>query len=257
MATRKSPLQGEIKLCEAVVHVNGESRTCKNAALQNNSYCYQHDIKAKSISKSNQFVHGLTSTHRKRFSEVAPKLLTRIEELREDPDLWSLRDDAAYVTAIMDLRAEAVDEGVTLDHYRSIKQQYFTCKQTMGDDSFEDEFKALGELINRGVDSFEASKDVIDLIERRTEIIEAEQHMLRAKAYTLEVDQAYSLVMQIFHVVKTNVHNAEELVSIKQGIAKLLKTYQSIDEILDAEVIDEDDDQHEINTKEIEAICEA
>ena len=247
MTTKKSPLRGEIKLCEAIVHVNGESRQCRTAALQNNSYCYQHDVKSKAVSRSSQFVHGLTSTHKKRFSDVAPKLLTRIEELREDPELWSLRDDAAYITAIMDMRAEAVDEGVTLDHYRSIKEQFIMCKQLMRDDSFDDAFKTLGEMITRGTNAFDASKDVIDLIEKRTEIIEAEQHMLRAKAYTLEVDQAYSLIMQMFHVVKSNVRDADVLISIKQGIAKLLKTYQPIEDIIDAEVVDEESSEHEVN----------
>ena len=138
----------------------------------------------------------------------------------------------------MDARAEAAGEGVSLDHYNAIKSQYSLCKSMMHDpDSFESAFKDLGKMISSGVSEYEASKDVVDLIAKRADIIETEQKIMQAKAYTLEVDQAYSLIMQVLGVIKANVRDPSEMSAISDGFGKLLKTYQDA-EIIDAEVSD-------------------
>ena len=64
--------------------------------------------------------------------------------------------------------------------------------------------------------------------------------MMHEKAYTMEIDQAFSLVMQVLEIVKDNVRSSEELIAIQAGFQKLLKVYQSPDEeVLDAEIISE------------------
>jgi hypothetical protein len=115
------------------------------------------------------------------------------------------------------------------------------CRSTYGTDEFMPAFKQLGKIINEGIDLYRASQDVVQLIDKRTEIVEAEARMMHTKAYTLEVDQAYSLAMQILGVVKQCVRNVDELNAIKAGFSKLLKQYQQ-DEIMDAEIIDEQND---------------
>lgn len=235
--------------CKASVKRKDGVRQCQQLAVQGTPFCGIHNKKSKEVAESPQFKTGIYSEFKQRFSGVAPKLLKRISELREDPDLWSLKDDAAYVTALMDLRSEAVDEGVTLEHYRLLKRSYSSMMSAYrrGDDSFDQQLKDFEDMLNKGMDAFEGSQDIIQLIERRTDIIEAEQRMLHAKAYTLEVDQAYSLVMQVLGVVKANVRSSDELSAIRSGIAKLLKVYQEADDVIDAEVIDETISQHEIN----------
>ena len=79
---------------------------------------------------------------------------------------------------------------------------------------------------------------VIELIDKRVSIVEAEQRVMHAKAYTLEIDQAFSLVMQVLEIVRENVRSSEELVAIQAGFQKLLKVYQTPDDdVLDAEVV--------------------
>lgn len=237
IATRE--LNGaKIKLC-ASVKKNGER--CKNIAVTGRDFCMHHGGKTLTGVDNPAFKTGLWSKQRRRFSQVAPTLLTRIDELREDPDLFSLRDDAAYLTALMDVRAEAASNGISVEHYESIKDQMTTCRATYGTDEFMPAFKQLGKIINEGIDLYRASQDVVSLIDKRTEIVEAEARMMHTKAYTLEVDQAYSLAMQILGVVKQCVRNVDELNAIKAGFSKLLKQYQQ-DDVMDAEIIDEQDD---------------
>jgi hypothetical protein len=222
-------------LCRAEL---SEGRLCNSLAIKGREYCKHHGGKLPLGPDSALFKTGLWSAQRRRFAGVAPKLLTRIDELRDDPELFSLRDDAAYITALMDARAEAAGEGVSLDHYNAIKSQYSLCKSMMHDpDSFESAFKDLGKMISSGVSEYEASKDVVDLIAKRADIIETEQKIMQAKAYTLEVDQAYSLIMQVLGVIKANVRDPSEMSAISDGFGKLLKTYQDA-EIIDAEVSD-------------------
>jgi hypothetical protein len=217
---------------------NTSGELCGNIAVKNRDNCKYHGGKSLVGPENPAFKTGLWSKQRRRFSSVAPKLLARIDELREDPDLFSLKDDAAYLTALMDIRAEAASNGISLEHYESIRDQMHVCKTTYGTDSFDKSFKELGKMISEGIDLYRASQDVVQLIGKRTEIVEAEARMLHTKAYTLEIDQAYSLAMQILKVVKDCVRNADELAAIKAGFGKLLKQYQQ-DDIQDAEIINE------------------
>ena len=108
----------------------------------------------------------------------------------------------------------------------------------------------MGRALENVMTECAAAKDVIELIEKRTSIVETEQRLLHQKAYTLEVDQAFSLVMQMVKIIQDNVSNAEELQGIKGGIGKLLAVYQhTIDDmIIDAEVIDGTEESGEYET---------
>jgi hypothetical protein len=139
----------------------------------------------------------------------------------------------------MDNRAEAASSGVSLEHYENIRDQYNTCKHAIGTESFDDAFKYLGKQIRDGIDEYKASNDVVELIKRRTEVIEAEQKIMQSKAYTLEVDQAYSLIMQVLKVIQNTVKDPDDMALIRSGVQKLLRVYQE-DEIQDAEIIDYD-----------------
>jgi hypothetical protein len=232
--------------CAATFRSNGVTKQCDLNAKKGSYFCDKHDKKSKSIVHENRFMHGLKSPYRKRFSEVGRQLLERINELREDPDLFSLKDDAAFVTALMDIKAAAISDGISIDHYNSIKRLVRTVVSSAkaGDmDILASSSNDLLELIDKGADALAASDEVVKLIEKRTDIIEAEQRMLQVKAYTLEVDQAYSLVMQVYGIMKQHIKNADELRAINTGIGKLLKQYQAEEEILDAEVVDETDSQ--------------
>jgi hypothetical protein len=224
----------QVKLCAAQL---GDGRQCNAAAMRDKDFCKHHGGKALVGPDSPTFKTGLWSQQRKRFSTVAPQLLEKIEALREDPDLYSLRDDTAYITAVLDIRAEAASYGISKELYEELRDQYNVCR-VAPEEAFSKEFKKLGTLISNGIDSSRASDDVLDLIKKRADVIEIEQRMAHAKSYTLEVDQAYSLIMQILNVVKQTVRDPEQVRAISEGFAKILKVHQSdAEEILDAEVI--------------------
>jgi hypothetical protein len=215
-----------------------DGKVCNVPALREQSVCSKHAGQLEKITNRLDFKTGLYSVQRKRFSNVGTKLLARVNELRDDPELFSLKDDAAYITAIMDSRAEAASEGVSYEQYKKIKALYAQADDAYGTEDFQDYFVSIGEALNSVMDEYQASKDVIDLIERRTNIVEAEQRLLHAKAYTLEVDQAFSLVMQVVDIVRINVRNADELSAIKAAIGKLIKVYENPeDNIMDAEIV--------------------
>jgi hypothetical protein len=224
----------QVKLCAAKL---GDGRQCNAAAMRDKDFCKHHGGKALVGPDSPTFKTGLWSQQRKRFSTVAPQLLEKIEALREDPDLYSLRDDTAYITAVLDIRAEAASYGISKELYEELRDQYNVCR-VAPEEAFSKEFKKLGTLISNGIDSSRASDDVLDLIKKRADVIEIEQRMAHAKSYTLEVDQAYSLIMQILNVVKQTIRDPEQVRAISEGFAKILKVHQSdTEEILDAEVI--------------------
>lgn len=227
--------------CIATFTRHGEKHQCKRNAMEGHTLCGFHVSKATRNINSPTFKTGLHGMNRERFSSVAPKLLTRIRELRDDPDLWSLKDDTAYITALLDLRAEAINEGITTEHYIEIKGVVKTLKTEWRNSNFEEVGRLIDHLdsaISNGADATKASDSLIDLIKQRAFIVETEQKMLQTKSYILEVDQAYSLIMQVLDVIKKSVKDAEEMNAIKSGIGKLLRQYQE-EEVIDAEVVDE------------------
>ena len=229
------------KLCNAV---KSDGTKCMSMAVKGRDNCKHHGGTSLIGPDSPLFKSGLWSKQKRRFAQVAPKLLVRIDELREDPDLFSLKDDAAYLTALMDVRAEAASHGVSYEHYQDIQaiyNQMARAKKTGDQETFDELFKEIGDKIRNGVDMYKASSEVIELIGKRTDIVEAEQRMLHTKAYTLEVDQAYSLIMQVIGVVKKNTRNVDDMANIKAGIAQLLRQYQEESEIIDAEVVSDEE----------------
>jgi len=232
------------RLCNGIIVDNaldGTTRNCNARAMKGRDYCQYHGGKALIGPEHPNFITGLASKNRKRFSTVGRELLERIEELREDVDLFSLKDDAAFITAIMDKRAEAAGEGVGIDQYKKVQAAYGLAHSKLGSPDFVDAFEQIGDVLTDTLSMYDASRDVLELIEKRVDIVEAEQRMMHAKAYTLEIDQAFSLVMQMMEVVKDNVKSGDELIAIRAGIQKLLKVYQAPDdtEIIDAEIVNE------------------
>lgn len=252
--------KGELALCcSAELSKGSKSWLCRNFAINGGQFCLIHGGTPKPANTNSLvFTTGLKSSNSSRFRNIGKKMLQRIEELREDPELWSLKDDTAYITALLDLRAEAAAEGVNIDQYKKIQELYKECCKKKHQDDFWETFDEIGKVLENVMSEYDASKEVLELMERRTEIVETEQRLLHQKAYTLEVDQAYSMMMQMVNLVKTHVSNAEELASIKAGVGKLLATYKESfeDEIMDAEVIDgtEEPGEYEDNAQSSEEI---
>jgi hypothetical protein len=232
----------KVKLCRGMcVGDMAGPRPCNSMAISGRDYCRNHGGKTLIGPAHPSFITGLHTRNYKRFSKVGQQLLSQIEELRNDPELFSLKDDAAFITAIMDRRAEAASEGVGLEQYKKVQAAYQLAHSKLGSSDFIDAFEQIGDVLNETMDMYAASRDVMELIDRRVEIVEAEQRMMHAKAYTLEVDQAFSLAMQMLEIVKDNVRNGDELIAIRTGVQKLLKVYKNDedDEIIDAEVVNE------------------
>ena len=219
---------------------------CKSYPIKGRKFCRRHGGLTLIGPDTPAFKHGLTSQNKKRFANIGKELLNRIEDLREDPDLFSLKDDAAYMTALIDRRAEAAASGFGVEIFDELKTLYRSSNKAYRQadwETFSKSFDRMGEIFESGGDEAKATDEVVDLISKRVALVEAEQRVSHAKAYTLEVDQAYSLVMQVIGIVKQSVRNADELTAIKAGVGRLLKVYQQdVDNnIVDAEVVSEEE----------------
>lgn len=236
-----SHLGHKTRRCQGIV----DSRQCSQPAITGRNFCTFHGGKALAGIESPQFKTGITSIERKRFKSIGKELLAKIDSFRDDPDLFNLRDDAAYMTALIDQRAEAASEGFGVHVLKTLQSTYseaYRAYRSGSTDEFEDAFKRIGKLLNEGGDEAKSTDEVIDLIGKRVQLVEAEQRVAHSKAYTLEVDQAFSLVMQVVSIVKQCVRNADELTAIKAGVGRLLKVYKddSAEEVIDAEVVNEE-----------------
>jgi hypothetical protein len=231
---------GEQPICNAVIDRNGEKVRCKAIALSGQDFCFHHGTELIKRNEKPQFLAHAYKVNRRRFAKAGKDLLDKVDAHREDPELFSLRDDTAYITALVDVRAEAAGEGVSIEQYRKIESAYNLARSKLGSPDFIDAFEQIGDLLKESLDEYSASKDVLELISRRADLVEAEQRMMQTKSYTLEADQAFMLIMQIVEVVKTSVRDADVLTAVKAGINKLLRQHkQEVDDpIEDAVVID-------------------
>jgi hypothetical protein len=232
-----------IKCCSGYVLDGKTKRPCRSTPLHGTEYCAAHGSQALQRAEKPQYLQHLFQRERRRFKGVGKDLLEKVDNYRDDPDLFSLRDDTAYLTALMDTRAEAAAEGVGLEQYRKIEAAYSLAKSKLGSPDFIDAFEQIGDLLNERMDEYAASKDVIDLIARRSDLVEAEQRIMQTKAYTLEADQAFMLIMQVVEAIKTSIRDAETLVAIQGSINKILRMHHAEQEveIQDAEIVGEVD----------------
>lgn len=230
---------GLAKLC----HANINGRNCGRFALKGRDFCARHGGRTPLGPDNHAFTTGLQSANSKRFAGLGKHLLERLNELRHDPDLFSLKDDAAYITALIDRRAEAAEEGLSVETLNQLRVLYRECATALEEgktQEFDKAFEQMGGVIRQGISDAKATDEVLHLIEKRVDIIEAEQRMTQVKAYTLEVDQAYALIQQVLKVVVDSVKDVNELQLIRAGIQRILRVYRNVDEIIDAEVIDEE-----------------
>ena len=100
------------KCCSAIIRDGDVNRQCKNPALKGKQYCSHHGSTHLKKSEKPQYLQHIFQKERNRFRRVGTELLAKVDNYRDDPDLFSLRDDTAYVTALVDVRAEAAAEGV-------------------------------------------------------------------------------------------------------------------------------------------------
>lgn len=233
---------GLAKLCTAIIN----ERQCEHIAVNGKVFCRYHGGIVPTAALHPEFRHGLRSKESERFSKIGATLLARINELREDPDLFNLRDDAAYMTALIDQRAETAEEGLGIKTLHDLRTLYSTARSAYraGElEAFQSAFDGMGELIKHASGAGKATEEVIELIGKRVEIIEAEQRMAHVKAYTLEVDQAYSLIHQVLDIIKKSVRDPDELTLIKSGFGKLLRVYKTSEErqLIEADVVHEED----------------
>jgi hypothetical protein len=231
------------KCCAGFVIDGKTKRQCKSACLTGSQYCAAHGSQALQKTEKPQYLAHLFQKERKRFRRIGKDLLEKVDSYRDDPDLFSLRDDTAYLTALMDTRAEAAAEGVGLEQYRKIEAAYSLAKSKLGSPDFIDAFEQIGDLLNERMDEYAASKDVIELISRRSDLVEAEQRIMQTKAYTLEADQAFMLIMQVVEAIKTSIRDAETLLAIQGSINKILRMHHAEQEmaIEDAVIVEESD----------------
>ncbi len=230
---------GLAKLC----HANINGKDCGRFALKGRDFCARHGGRTPIGPDNHSFTTGLESLNRKRFAGIGKQLLNRLDELRDDPQLLSLKDDVAYVTALIDRRAEAAEEGLSLETLNQLRGLYRECASALEEgktQDFDKAFEQLGGIIRQGISDAKATDEVLDLIGKRVNIIEAEQRMVQVKAYTLEVDQAYALIQQVLKVVMESVQDVNSLHAIRTGVQRILRVYRNVDDIIDAEVIDEE-----------------
>jgi hypothetical protein len=230
---------GEHLICNAIIEKNGERVRCRAIAISGHDYCKHHGIELIKRNDQPKFLAHAYKVNRRRFAKAGKDLLEKVDAHRDDPELFSLRDDTAYLTALVDVRAEAAGEGVSIDQYRKIESAYNLARSKLGSPDFIDAFEQIGDLLQERLNEYDASKDVLELISRRADLVEAEQRMMQTKAYTLEADQAFMLIMQILEVVKRSVRDVDVLTAIQTGINKLLPKYKhDAEEIQDAEIVD-------------------
>jgi len=230
---------GLAKLC----HANINGKDCGRFALKGRDFCARHGGRTPMGPDNHAFTTGLESANRKRFAGIGKQLLNRLDELRDDPQLLSLKDDVAYVTALIDRRAEAAEEGLSLETLNQLRGLYRECASALEEgktQDFDKAFEQLGGIIRQGISDAKATDEVLDLIGKRVNIIEAEQRMVQVKAYTLEVDQAYALIQQVLKVVMESVQDVNSLHAIRTGVQRILRVYRNVEDIIDAEVIDEE-----------------
>jgi hypothetical protein len=188
---------------------------CNRWAMRGKEVCVVHGGKTPTGIHAPQFRHG-------RYSRVlAGKLLKDFTLLLTDEKLLELHDDVSLVTLRIQELLSRVDVGDTRDRWHQVQRSFWRYHERRNTD---EAFTALGELrdvIMGGVAESGAWHEIVELIDQRRKLVEAEARRKQALGLMLEKDRAVALIAYLAASVRTHVKDDQAIRRIASDITHL------------------------------------
>lgn len=188
------------------------------------------------------------------FKALPRDMKERVEAARDDPELFDLTGDIAYVMSVINQRAEIAEEGGGVGVWLDLKKAYDAAEKARrrADRAKDPEllrefwelFEQMGVIIEDEGNRTKETEAVVRLIEKRAGLIKQHEDIKLTRAHTLNAEQALALVWAVIEQVKANITDADQMRRISGGVSGILKGYHELfevpsDDVVDAEIVGE------------------
>lgn len=188
---------------------------CRNTAIMTNGRCRMHRGNSNAGIGHPNFKHG-------RYSRYLPgDLLERYEEARRDPDLLAMKEEIALLDARLGDLLNRVMQGESRRLWGMVQDAYEQLKQAIrakDATGMAFELSLLEDVIERGINDYDAWDAISGVIEQRRKIVETERKRLVDMQQMITAERAMVLVSVLQDSVRRHVDDPAVLAAIAGDI---------------------------------------
>ncbi len=170
---------------------------------------------------------GIASPHFKtgRHSKYLPKrLLERYNQARQDPELFSLREEVAALDArIADVMVR-VDTGESGNMWKTAREAFKALElAARREDKVEQgiQFGKMRSILGRGIADYSAWNELTGLFDKRRRLVESERKRRVEEQLTMTLEEGMNLMTAMTMAVKQNVEDRATLAAIQDAFIRL------------------------------------
>jgi hypothetical protein len=181
-----------------------------------NGRCRMHGGNARSGVAHPRFSHG-------KYSRSMPERLSeRYQASLADKGLLHLREEISLLDARIEDVLGRVDTGESGRAWKELAAAFEKAQEMRGTDFELVTFRALGDLIEEGLEDWAVWGEVQSLLQQRRKLVESERKRLVQEQQTITVERAYALVGAMGMLVHEHVKDPAARQAIAHGLDRLL-----------------------------------
>ena len=193
---------------------------CRNHSVHGNRRCRMHGGLSLKGVDAPAFKHG-------RYSKCLPspsKLIERYEEAAADPELTSLWEEIALVQVRIFELLQRLNTGESGELWARLKRtsRNLSDARRKGDDATAAKLALkLGQIIDEGNAQEDVWRELLDVIERKSELASREWRRMVHLEQFISAERAIVLITAVVDVVKQHVTDRQTLSQISREIGAL------------------------------------
>lgn len=170
-----------------------------------------HGGKSKRGAEHGQFKTG-------KYSKYMPKeLLSVYGEMKDDPQLLSLRSEIALMDALLSSLLPKLDTGESGESWDKVKDLVKTARRGYKSESLatlEDALDTMEDLANQRILHYETHKEIKATVDTRRKLVEAETKITMQQDKAISVEQLMLFVTQVLGVIQEVVKDQKQQYAI-------------------------------------------
>ena len=193
---------------------------CKKPAVPGRNTCRLHGGLTPRGPASPKYKHG-------RYSKFLPARLSAMyEQSLADPEMLNLRHEIALIDARMAELLGRLEQGESMDGWAKMGELVARMKSAaMSGDTgtFQAALAEIEKVAEKGMGDYAAWNMILDSMDKRRQLVEAERRRLIAMQASLDVNQALAFAGQLIQIVSRHVADRKTLSAIIQEAERMME----------------------------------
>lgn len=188
---------------------------CAGVILYPNGRCRMHGGPAASGAAASNYKHG-------RYSKALPaRILDRISEAVNDPELGEVRVDLALVDAMIGDAAAGLSGEGSAALWRALSRLWDGYEGAADADDRDAIARGMGRIITEGVRDVDARAEVLAVMPTRIRLLDHEVRRTAALQNSISAERAFALVAALVGIIGRYVTDPDAVTAIRREVRSL------------------------------------